>query len=130
MINPITPILEIGKEVIKRVFPDPQQRAQAELELFKMEQTGELAQITERSKIIVAEAQSESWLARNWRPIIMLLFGAIIFNNYLLIPWLKTFGLPAAMMPIPPNMWSLLEIGMGGYVFGRTLEKGIKAWKK
>lgn len=126
----INTILDIGNKIIDRIFPDPAERTKAQLELLKLQQSGDLSKIVEQSKIITAEIQSESWLARNWRPLIMMMFGIIIFNNYMLIPWLKTFGLPMALMEIPPNMWSLLEIGMGGYVIGRTVEKGIKAWKE
>lgn len=127
--NPITPIIEIGSKLIDRIFPDPQQRAQAQLELLKMEQSGEIARMTEQSKVIVAEAQSESWLARNWRPLAMMNFIIIIFNNYILAQWLKTFGFPVVIMDIPPKMWDLLEIGLGGYIFMRSAEKAIKIWK-
>ncbi len=125
----INTILTIGNKIIDRLFPDPVERTKAQLELLKLQQTGELAQIAEQSKVVTAEIQSQSWLARNWRPLIMLLFGIIILNNYIIVPWLKTFGLPIAMMDIPPNMWSLLEIGMGGYIFGRSIEKSIQTWK-
>jgi hypothetical protein len=54
----------------------------------------------------------------------MLLFGVIIANNYLIVPIFRT---PAA--DIPPDMWDLLKLGLGGYVVGRTVEKGLKTWK-
>ena len=38
------------------------------------------------------------------------------------------FNVPAA--DIPPDMWDLLKLGVGGYVVGRSAEKGIKAWKE
>ena len=59
-----------------------------------------------------------NWLQRSWRPIIMLAFGFIIFYRYFLS---QVFGLPAIEMP--NDFWSLLEIGMGGYVIGRSVEK-------
>ena len=31
---------------------------------------------------------------------------------------------------IPPDMWDLLKLGVGGYVLGRSVEKGVKVWKK
>jgi len=39
-------------------------------------------------------------------------------------PW---FGVP--MLPLPPDMWELLKIGVGGYIVGRSVEKGVKVWK-
>jgi len=78
---------------------------------------------------ISAEINSESCLARNWRPIMMLAFVGIIVNNYMLIPYLKLFGVPFVEMAIPDPMWSLLKLGVSGYVVGRSGEKMVKAWK-
>jgi len=38
------------------------------------------------------------------------------------------FSLPAAV--IPPDMWQLLKIGVGGYVLGRSGEKIVGVLKK
>ena len=85
--------------------------------------------IAARSSIIIAEAQSQSWLASNWRPMLMLLFGIIIANNYILYPYLSLFFDAAPKLEIPPDMWDLLKLGVGGYIAGRSVEKGIKEWK-
>ena len=85
--------------------------------------------IKAKQNIIVAEAQSQSWLASNWRPILMLLFGIIIANNYILYPYLSLFFDAAPKLEIPPDMWDLLKLGVGGYIAGRSVEKGIKEWK-
>ena len=79
--------------------------------------------------IIVAEAKSESFIARNWRPIMMLAFVGIIVNNYMLLPYLIVFGVPAVPMEVPEDMWTLLHIGVGGYVVGRSAEKTMKHYK-
>jgi hypothetical protein len=85
-----------------------------------------------QSKIIIAEAQGKSWLQRNWRPLLMAEFGIIIGNNYIISPWLKILFGWNVIMDIPPDMWGLLKIGVGGYIVGRTGEKitemgGLKA---
>jgi predicted MFS family arabinose efflux permease len=54
---------------------------------------------------------------------IMCLFGVIILNNYVIYPYLSLFIEAAPMMEIPTDMWSLLKLGIGGYVVGRTVEK-------
>jgi len=66
-----------------------------------------------QSKIITAEAQGHSWLQRNWRPITMLTF--------LLLVVLDSFGLLA--FRLANEAWTLLQIGLGGYVIGRSAEK-------
>lgn len=87
------------------------------------------SQIKAQAEIIVAEAKSESWLARNWRPGLMSLFGLIIANNYVLYPYLSLFFPAAPMLLIPAEMWALLKLGVGGYVVGRSGEKIVKLWK-
>ena len=73
-----------------------------------------------RGKIVAAEATGQSFLQRNWRPIIMLEFGFIIAWNYVISP---LFSAPS--LDIPPDMWGLLKIGLGGYVIGRSAEKVV-----
>lgn len=87
------------------------------------------AEVEARRDIIVAEAKGESWLQRNWRPVLMMLFGVIIANNYILNPWLSAMLSIDVTMDIPPDMWDLLKLGVGGYVAGRSGEKIIKMWK-
>jgi len=84
----------------------------------------ESAIISEQASIIRTEATGHSWLQRNWRPLIMLLFAFIIGWNYIAVP---IFGATAA--DLDPEMWTLMKIGMGGYVFGRSVEKTAKIWK-
>lgn len=110
-------VLNIGGKLIDRLWPDPAQKDQAKLALMEMAQRGELAQLSESASIVRAEAQSESWLAASWRPITMLTFVALIVA--------KWFGL--TVDGITPEMelelMELIQIGLGGYVAGRTAEK-------
>lgn len=63
--------------------------------------------------VIKAEANGQSWIQRNWRPITMLTFlGLVVADSF---GWLTT--------PLAPQAWVLLQIGLGGYVAGRSLEK-------
>jgi hypothetical protein len=71
-----------------------------------------------RSKIVEAEVKGESWLQRNWRPLLMLICVFILFNNYVLVPY---FHIPMTIMD--DHIWNLMEVGIGGYVAGRSLEK-------
>jgi hypothetical protein len=66
-----------------------------------------------QSNIVVAEAQGQSWLQRSWRPITMLVFLGLVM--------LDSFGMLAN--PLAPEAWTLLQIGLGGYVVGRSVEK-------
>src|ERR1700676_1593179 len=64
-------------------------------------------------KVIAAEAGSSNWLASSWRPITMLTFLALVVCDS--FGWLHS--------PLAPQAWSLLQIGIGGYTVGRSVEK-------
>ncbi len=71
-----------------------------------------------QSKIVESETKGESWLQRNWRPMLMLICMFIVLNNYVLVPY---FNLPVTVLD--DHVWSLMEMGVTGYVAGRSLEK-------
>jgi hypothetical protein len=79
--------------------------------------------------IILAEAQGESWLQRNWRPLLMLMCIAIITNNFILAPYLGAIFSWKVVLEMPDALWELLKIGTGGYIVGRSVEKGLDIWK-
>ena len=66
-----------------------------------------------KASIITAEATGQSWLQRNWRPITMLTFLGLVVCD--------SFGLLA--FRLANEAWTLLQIGLGGYVVGRSAEK-------
>jgi hypothetical protein len=74
--------------------------------------------LEKQSEVVLAEAKGESWLQRNWRPMLMLLCMYIVLNNYVFVPY---FSLP--MVVLDDHIWTLMEMGVTGYVAGRSLEK-------
>ncbi len=76
-----------------------------------------------KAGVIQAEARYGSWLQRSWRPFLMLSITLILVNNYLIIPYLKFFGINAPVLVFPAEFWQLLYIGVGGYIGGRSAEK-------
>lgn len=81
-------------------------------------------------QIILAEAGGESWLQRNWRPLLMLVIIAIVANNYLIAPYLGAMFGVGLTLPLPDALWDLMTLGVGGYVAGRSVEKGIQGWQQ
>lgn len=77
-----------------------------------------------KSKIIMAETQSDSFLAKNWRPMIMLTFGLIVISYWL--------GYQPVNMSEDTleDVFDLIKLGLGGYVVGRSGEKIAKVMKK
>lgn len=88
---------------------------EADQELFKAQRD-----------VLVAEAKGESWLQRSWRPITMLVFVFIIFNNYVLSPYIQSLGGHVPTLKIPNGMWALLNVGVGGYITSRGVEKVVR----
>ena len=88
------------------------------------------------ANIVLAEAKSQHWLTAVWRPFTMVLFALVIAVNILIIPYvvipiLWMFGIPVPeFMEIPDQVWTLITIGLGGYVGGRSGEKMVKMWKE
>ncbi len=121
--------LSLGTTLIERLFPDPEQRDKAKLQLIALEQAGDLKELDASMAVIVAEASSTNILAASWRPITMLTFVVIIANNYILYPYLSLFWTDAPKLVLPPDLWDLLKIGLGGYVVGRSSEKVMKEFK-
>lgn len=121
----IGPLLSGLLGVVDKAVEDKDQAAAIKAKLNELALNGSLKELESAAKIIVAEAQGDSWLQRNWRPLLMVTFGTIIANNYLIVP---IFNTPPA--DIPPDMWDLLKLGVGGYVLGRSAEKSIKTWKE
>lgn len=69
----------------------------------------------------------ESWLQKNWRPILMLSFGSIVFNSYVLAPYINLlFSVDVPVLTLSERMWDLLALGIGINVTGRSVEKVVK----
>jgi len=80
--------------------------------------------------VIIAE-MGGNWLQRSWRPLLMLLFGFIIANEYVISPYIQAlFSISLPVKTITPDMWAVLKLGIGGYIGGRSIEKAITLWKQ
>lgn len=133
----ISSIFAIGGKLIDKLFPDPEQKAKAQLELLKMQQEGELEGVKVQLSAIIAEAQSaDPWTSRA-RPsflyvVYILLLAAIpmgvltVFNPEAATQ--LTLGFKAWLAAIPDSILTLFGTVMTGYVLGRSWEKtkGIK----
>jgi hypothetical protein len=141
-LNPlfIGPILEIGKGIINRLFPDPAAAAAAQLELLKMQQSGDLAQLAAETDLAklqiqtnVEEAKNANIFVSGWRPAVGWCCAAAFAYSYVLLPFAQflvfTFGTSemVSQLKLAPKL-ELSEmlpvlfgmLGLGGL---RTVEK-------
>jgi hypothetical protein len=123
----VAPLLGKVFDVVDQAVADKdlaaQIKAQIQLKSMEIDHSEFTTALTEQASVIKAEAAGAGWLQQNWRPGIMAIFGLIIFNNYVLNPWLSALTDLNIMMEIPPEMWALLKLGIGGYIAGRSIEK-------
>ena len=110
-------LIPVIGDVLDKVIPDPVAQAEAKVKLMELAQKGEFAEMNARADIIKAEASSESWLAQSWRPIMMLTFGALIVARWL------GYAAPGISQEEILKLWDIVELGLGGYVIGRSVEK-------
>ncbi len=121
MVGEILGILgKVAGSVADRIFPNPEH----ELKRIELQQALQAA-VLERSseieraaaEVVKSEAQGQSWLQRTWRPITMLTFVALIVARWL--GWSAPNLGEAEVL----KLWDIVEIGLGGYVIGRSAEK-------
>lgn len=104
-------------------------KAEIQTKLMALDYSALETELKARAEILTAEIQGASWMQRNWRPILMLSIVAIIVNNYLVFPYMNIFTTKAVLLELPERMWGLMEIGVGGYIIGRTGEKIVSSMR-
>jgi holin (3TMs family) len=116
----------VGK-VIDRVWPDQEKRDAAKLELFKLQQAGELQTLVSQLEINRAEAANPSVFVSGWRPGMGWVCVSAFAVNYLVAP-LGTYAasLLGKQLQFPTmNLTDLMPVllGMLGLAGYRTFEK-------
>ena len=127
-------LFDLAGKVFDKIFPNPQQAAEAKLKLFEMQQAGELKVLEAETalaigqmKINEVEAASDSFFKSGWRPAVgwICVFG--LFYQFVFLPFatffLALYEIRAVMPAMDLNtLMTLLFglLGLGGY---RTIEK-------
>ena len=104
-------------DAIDGIVTSDEEKLKAKAELTEIV-TSKLTDIAKFQKEVLITELSGTKLQRSWRPIVMLMFAFIIVYSKFIAP---AFGLPNA--ELEPEFWTLIEIGLGGYVVGRSVEK-------
>jgi hypothetical protein len=122
---PLDTILNVGMKLVDKFFPDPEQKAKAQLELLKMQQEGDFKKIEadiveaqELTKRQEADMMSDSWLSKNIRPMTLI----AILTGYFMFALMSAYGMNAHQAYVELlGQWGMLI--MSFYFGGRTLEK-------
>ncbi len=117
MLGFVTSLVPVLGNVLDRILPDTEakEKAKAELVLELAKNAHELHKAAADN--IKTEAASQHWLAANWRPLTMLTFTVLIVARW--------FGFTAPNLSEAEylKLWDIVELGLGGYVIGRSAEK-------
>jgi hypothetical protein len=139
MIPLIGSAIELGMKILDRVIPDPAQRAQAQLDLLKLQQEGAFKELDSQLQVNLGqievnkvEAASENLYKAGWRPGAGWVCVGGLFYEFImrpLLPWL--FTVCGATVPPLPSLDSVLFelvfalLGLGGLrQYGKA--KGIE----
>ena len=126
-LDPVTALLDIGGKVIDRVWADPIQASAARLELIKIQQSGELAQIVGQLKVNEVEAANPNLFTSGWRPFIGWVCGAGFAIQFVIGPlgeWVSNLaGHPVSFPKLELDTMMPLLFGMLGLGAYRTAEK-------
>jgi hypothetical protein len=113
----------IGKGIDKAVpDKDEAERLKSQITMEAMKSDG--AELQAATSIILAEANGESWLQRNWRPLLMLWFAALVGAHWL------GFTPENLSDAVVQDLLGIVQVGIGGYVLGRSAEKVVKEYKR
>ncbi len=131
--DPITAAINVGGKIIDKIFPDPEQREKAKLEMLRLQQEGGFREVELQMSAILAEAQSaDPWTSRARPSFLYVMYAMILFA----IPMgvLSVFrpemavqvaeGMKAWLSAIPSELWAVFGIGYSGYTLARS------AWDK
>lgn len=121
-------IIDKGLDVVDELVTDKDQanelKAKIKSQIESHAHAQDLAELKAQTSLVGGEIRGESWLQRNWRPLLMLVVITIIANNYIFVPYLAAIWPEYVhVLELPGGLWALLNVGVGGYVGGRTVEK-------
>ena len=131
----ISGLFSAAQSLIERFFPDPEKKAAAQLELLKMQQNGDLAQLAAETDLAklqiqtnIEEAKSTNWWVAGWRPAIGWVCGAGLAYAALVEPFARFaakvwFGYTGDFPVIDTDLTMQILMGMLGLGAMRSVEK-------
>ena len=116
--SPVKGIVGAVSELVDRLTLPAREKKQLETDLLKVFVEWEQRVMEARSEVLAEEVRG-NWLQRSWRPLVMLTFALIVLvGTFTSLPILADTS----------QFWDLLEVGIGGYVMGRSGEKILQVF--
>jgi len=133
--DPVSILLGLGSKVIDRLWPDETQRDIAKLELLKMQQSGELAQLAAETELAKAQigvntedAKSGSVFVSGARPFILWGCGFAMIYAAMIEPMMRfvavvVFGYIGAFPVLDTTLTTQVLLGLLGLAGMRSVDK-------
>ena len=126
MLGAVAPLAKILFSTIEKSVPDKDLQAKLKADLQTQLLQSSTEELKAAASIVEAEAKA-GWFTASWRPLLMYVLIFILIWNYILGPIVKFFFAAAITIDLPGDVWTLLQIGLGGYVVGRSGESIAKS---
>lgn len=124
-LDPLSAVINIGGKVLDKFVADKDLREKLKADMMIAAMNGELKEMEASASVIMKEAEG-NWIQRSWRPLTMIWFSFLL--------GLYWFGYaPAYLIEAPTTinqLFNLLQIGIGGYIVGRSGEKIADSMRK
>ena len=128
------PVLSLIGDVVDKIIPDADKRAEAKIELARLHQDGQFRQMEIQMQAIVMEAKSnDKWTSRARPAFLYVMYTFILFS--LPMGFLYAFepeaaknvaaGVKAWLEAIPAELYTLFGAGYLGYVKKRSDDKQV-----
>ena len=121
ILSALAPILSKVFDVVDKSIADKDLAAKLKAELnTQLIQSG-TEELKASARIIEAESKA-GLFSSSWRPLLMYVLIAILIWNYILSPIILLIFHVNSQVVLPTDVWTVLQIGLGGYVVGRSGE--------
>jgi hypothetical protein len=115
------PLLNTVFKTIEKSIPDKDLQEKLKADLNMQLLTSGTEELKASARIIEAEAKA-GWFASSWRPLLMYILIGILVLNYIISPIILALFSKKIGIELPSDVWTCLNIGLGGYVVGRSGE--------
>ncbi len=117
-------LLPLLQKIIGNIFPDKEKQNQAMIQIQQALDEAQSKLIESSKEVILAEMNQGGW-ASKWRAYLMIMCTTMIGFNWMIAPVLNAFlvvlGVQIITTSIPPEAWTLVTIGVGGYLGKETM---------
>lgn len=117
----VAPLAKMLFSTIDKAIPDKDQAEKLKFQLNQQLLKSSTEELKAAASIVEAEAKS-NWFVSSWRPLLMYVLIFILVWNYIFGPIIKIVFGSVITFELPGDVWTLLQIGLGGYVVGRSGE--------